>query len=345
MKKRITPLLIALFLTAAPVCSAYAAPATLQEKFTGAQAGHFIVTAQEGNYSLLFIRSIASDTLVLEEISAPAKQIDLKTIDWKKWAAEKAPGHTSWTLYEIDRTTGELIECFSVSKNGWLFLDASEQFLARLLTLPLSAVKSAERKKIGLPPVSGEDDRRPLWNPPLVYEGKKNSKPDFDVWQTQWPDDSTRLALCTIELYFAKSHPSFPFPYWIEVHSPHYAFKMRAVDSGQGLVSALPGPMPHRTPQILTTVQKGEELWKLLIQTPPYFPKIQLFAVDVTGGSSTTIPIAFSTKSGAKNGEMLLEIPTSKLQETLKSGHRYQWAIVPEGSSIYIESEESFAWH
>src|SRR5262249_38677008 len=157
----------------------------------------------------------------------PEHQIDVKKIHWQDWVAKKAPGHTSWTLYEIDRKDGKLIECFSYSKNGWLYLDESEQFLTRLLTLDLHAVPEQERKRIGPPPVQGDEDRRGLWNPPLVAEGKKIAKPSFDVYKTRWPDDSTRLSLCFIELYFRNDEPSFPFPYWIEVQSPHYSFKMR----------------------------------------------------------------------------------------------------------------------
>ena len=53
-------------------------------KLTHAKVGDFIVTAQEGNYSLLCVRSIAEETLILEEISVPCKQIDMKAVEWKK---------------------------------------------------------------------------------------------------------------------------------------------------------------------------------------------------------------------------------------------------------------------
>jgi hypothetical protein len=345
MKKIIShALTFLLFLYAAPLLAA-APPFSLQQRFAHAQAGDFIVTAQEGNYSLLFIRSITTEILLLEEISIPSPQVDLKRIDWKKWALEKAPGHTSWTLYEIDRAEGKLIECFSYSKNGWLYLDASEQFLTRLLTLPLNPVSAAERKKIGPQPAQGENDLRALWNPPLIVEGKKISRPAFDVLKTRWPDDGSRLALCAIELYFAKDQPAFPFPYWLEVHSPHYAYKMRSIDSGHNLISAMHGPMPHRSPQILGKAQKGREFWKLFIQTPSYFHKMHLFTIDLSGESKPTLPIPFTLKKGSKNEEMVLEIPFLELKRILKEGHRYQWILVPEGSAdIYIESEEVFLW-
>lgn len=345
MKKIISYLLASLFLCSSTLLSAQETPHSLKEKFTHAQSGDFIVTSQDGNYSLLFIRQITSQILLLEEISVPSQHIDLKKTTWKNWVKEKAPGHTSWTLYEIDRGSGQLIECFSYSKNGWLYLDTSEQFLTRLFALPLSSVLQTERKKIGQRPNQNEEDRRSLWNPPMVVEGKKSLKPTFEVLKTQWPEDGSRLSLCFIELYFSKEDPSFPFPYWLEVHSPHYTFKMRTIDSGHGLVSAMQGPMPHRTPQILSKTQKGEKFWRLPIKTPSYFEKLHLFVIETTTEGKVTTSIPFTAKRGSKNEEMTLEIPCSKLKQILKTNHQYQWVLIPEGSAdVYIESEEIFIW-
>jgi hypothetical protein len=339
MKKKFTSILAFLLLNCASPLVAQQPPLSLKEKFTNAQAGDFVVTAQDGNYSLLFIRSLSPQTLLLEEISVPSQHINLAKTDWKKWVKEKAPGHTSWTLYEIDSSTGKLIECFSYSKNGWLYLDQSEQFLTRLLSLPLLPVLSSERKKIGIQPTQ-EQDLRALWNPPLVVEGKKVSKPSFEVLKTKWPDDGSRLSLCTIELYFSKEHPSFPFPYWLEVKSPHYAFKIRTIDSGHHLMSSMQGVMPRRPPQIVGLTQKGEKSWKLVIRTPSYFQEMNLFAIDE---DKTTFPIAFSTKTGSKNEEFIFEIPCSELKRVLKSGQRYQWILTPKaGNDVYVKSDETF---
>jgi hypothetical protein len=345
MRRKILHALTFAFFVCTIPALAQGTPMTLQQKFAQAQVGDFIVTAQEGNYSLLFIRSITAGILLLEEIAVPEHQIDLKKMDWKNWAANKAPGHTSWTLYEIDRSDGKLIECFSYSKNGWLYLDESEQFLTRLLTLQLDIVPDKERKKIGPPPALDEVDRRAPWNPPLVIEGKKILKPSFEVLKTQWPEDSSRLSQCFIELYFAKEEPAFPFPYWLEVQSPHYAFKMRTIDSGHGLSSPRIGPMPHRAPQILGLAQKGLDQWKLSIKSPAYFQKLHLFALDLSSESKATIPVLFAQKSLNRDEELTLEIATADLKRILQSRHRYQWILIPEGSpDIYIESEETFIW-
>jgi hypothetical protein len=335
MRKKKFISLLSLFLSSALPIFAQETPLSLQQKFIQAQAGDFIVTAQEGNYSLLFIRSITADILLLEEISIPEKQIEIKKIDWKKWIEGKALGHTSWTLYEIDRKSGTLIECFSYSKNGWLYLDESEQFLTKLLTLPLYPISEKERKKIGPQPMNGEADQRSSWNPPLMIDGKKIDKPAFEVLKTQ----------CSVELYFSKQQPAFPFPYWLEIQSPHYAFKMRTIDSGHGLISPMSGSMPHRIPQILGMTQKGMQSWKIAVQTPAYFQKLHLFVLDLTGESKATIPIPFIAHKGKKNEELILEIASSDLNKILKFGHRYQWVLIPEGSAdVYVESEELFTW-
>jgi hypothetical protein len=206
---------------------------SLKNRFKQAQIGDYIVTAQESSYCLLFIRSI-SDQVLLEEICVPEKQIDLKKINWRTWITSKAPGHTSWHLYTIDLKTGKLIDCFSLSKKEWISLENQEQFFAQLFQLELEPTPDQERKRIG-PKTSSESDQRKIWSPPLIQDGKKHKEPAFAVMHTHWPSDTSPLSGCRIELYFDSKRPSFPFPYWIEVKSPHYAYKVRIVDSGHHL--------------------------------------------------------------------------------------------------------------
>ena len=177
----------------------------------------------------------------------------------------------------------------------------------------------------------------------MVFEGSKSVKPAFEIVKTQWPDDHSRLALSTIELYFSKDRPAFPFPYWLEVKSPHYAFKMRAVDSGSGLRSPMMGAMPRRAPLIAGSTQKGKESWKIPLRTPSYFQKFHLFAKEIAGESKETLPLPFALKKGEKTEEASLEIPVSELKKRLTPGKTYRFVVVPEGSpELYIESEEVF---
>lgn len=218
----------------------------LKEKYSQAKAGDFIVTEIDRTYSLLFIREITQEHLLLEEIAVPEAQVDLKKIQWALWVQNKAPGHTSWTVYQIDRDSGQLIEAFSYSKKGWLYLDETQQFLSKLLCLPMNLLKTEDRKKIGPQPTHQEEDRRAVWNPPLILNGKKQEKAQFEAFRGVWPEDGTPMSKCAVELYFSQNYPAFPFPYWIEVKSPHYAIRLRAVDSGSGITSFYKGSIPQR---------------------------------------------------------------------------------------------------
>ena len=201
--------------------------ATLKERVLAAEVGDYVVTEQAKNYSLLLIRQKSADRLVLEEISTPQHQTS-----WKKWVEERAPGATSWVVYEIDLKADKLLDSYSFTQNGWLYMEEGSHFLTKLLTLPLKKVERAERKRIGPAPLAGEDDRRSVW------------MPRAEAFQTLWPEDNSRISASKIDVYFTSS----PFPTWIEVHEGHYDFKIRALETGKGLES--PRKMvPKRPPQ------------------------------------------------------------------------------------------------
>lgn len=221
---------------------------TLKDKFSHATPGDYIITEQAKNYSILFVRAITENSLILEEISAPTKAVALEKTTWQEWISARAPGHTSWISYEIDFKDNILKESYSYTQNSWLYVDDSDYILAKLLTLSLDPVQPATRRRIGPAPPPGEPDTRAVWTPSLVIGGKKISKPKTEVWHGKWPNDGTLLAGCGIELYFDGERPLFPFPFWMEVQSPHYAFKVRTIDSGSGLNS--PMPLLPRHPSI-----------------------------------------------------------------------------------------------
>lgn len=208
---------------------------SLNDKIKQGHAGDFIVTEQEGHVTLLVISSLDQKRLVLEEISIPALQMDLKKIKWQEWVSKKAPGHTSWIRYTIDLDQGKLIHAFSLSQKADIS-NSQDLLFAKLLLLPLNKVSTSERKKIGI--CQGDEvDNRSVWNPPLIVNGKRMKPAAFDVFKIRWPSDGSPLAGSPIELYFATPLPSFPFPFWIEVQSPHYTFKWRVIDSGSELVT------------------------------------------------------------------------------------------------------------
>ncbi|MGL4348102.1 MAG: hypothetical protein ACRCSV_01390 [Chlamydiales bacterium] len=210
---------------------------TLNSRLQKAKGGEFIVTQKNKTITLLTYHLLRSkDRILLEEISAPRSSISFP-IDWQEWINRFAPGHHSWTLYEIDFYTGELISCFSPSKGEWLSIHGEAGFLPKLLTLPLQEMSDFKKKRIGPAPQKKFDDHRPIWAPLLVYHGKTHERASFDVYETFWPNDNTDLSLAHITLYFHKQNISFPFPYWMQVDTGLGRATVRVIDSGSELRS------------------------------------------------------------------------------------------------------------
>lgn len=232
--------LLFLFVFASSVCFSAGKPFTLKEKIMSARSGDFIVTEQAKTYSLLVIRLLTGSTLTLEEITIPENKIDLSKTNWREWVKKRAPGHTSWIIYTIDLEKNKLIDCYSYSKKGWLYIEESEYFFAKLITLSLLPTPEEQKRRIGPPPLSGERDNRAIWIPQICFDGKKVKNPSFDVRYAKWPQDDSRLSGSVIDLYFNAENSLFPFPFWIEVKDGHFTFKIRTIDGGRDLISPLP---------------------------------------------------------------------------------------------------------
>lgn len=238
MRKLITALIL--------YCT-HASATTWKTWFEHAHSGDFVVTEHDSTYALLFIQSKENNILTLEEVTTPTSLISLDTIKWQEWVAQKAPGHTSWTRYLIDLEKQDLINAFSYTQQGWLYLDPSQQFLTTLLSLPLSPLPKEHWRKIGPPPTSQEEDRRAVWLPPCVREGKKQRPAAFSVFQGKWPKDQSPLSECSLTFYFPQESKSLPFPCWIDIKSPHYQVNIRSIDAGQGIISFYaPAPSTSR---------------------------------------------------------------------------------------------------
>lgn len=222
-----------LFLVCLLALATYLHGFSLKEKICKGAPGEYVVTQQGGTYTVLLIRSLAEERLVLEEIDAPEVNLDEEKTAWKSWVEKGAPGHTAWVSYLIDLKQDKLIKGYSHTQEAWLYIDDPNHFLPRLLALGLEKTPAADRKKIGPPPAPEEADHRSLWMPSIIYEGKKVAKPEVTAWRSRWPADNSILAGCLVEIYF--SH--FTFPYWIEVKSPHYKASIRTIDSGKEMVS------------------------------------------------------------------------------------------------------------
>lgn len=208
----------------------------LRDNLQLAHVGDFIVTSQNKNYTILLIDNINQSEITIEEITVPTHRITLKGFSWKNWISMNAPGHTCWVRYVIDTSSGQMKEYFSYTKNGWYTLQDSDNFLTTLLNLKLRKVSIKERKKVGPPPPSQVTDKRPYWQPKLVFEGQTVPGVTFDAWRTFWPKDSSDLSGKIIEVYVPQNPGAYPayFPYWLQVSGIVGKAKVHIIDSGRG---------------------------------------------------------------------------------------------------------------
>ncbi len=315
----------------------------LADRILDGEEGSYFVTEQDRNYSLLFLREIRKESLLFEEISIPSHLIDKSSTKWKEWLKSGAPGHTSWIQYEIDPINLHLLEAYSFSRKGWLYLDESDHFLSKLLSLPLIKIDQNERKKIGPSPKEDEPDRRKTWNPPLFSEGTK-IKTSCDAWKTFWPQDSSLLSSCQITLYFPPKEIS-SFPSWIEATNGHFSYAIKMIDSGKNISSPLTRRLPYRPPQLLKHIQKNENQVAIPIRAASYYKSFALFAFDLSKPAQHIGPIPFELTAGEKKDDKTLTVSLDHLSSLFEKNHHYKWLLMPQGpESFTIESEDFFRW-
>jgi len=310
---------------------------SLKDKLIKGSPGDYVVTVHAKIYTVLILRSVGEETLILEEVGATEEVLQQKDFSWFSWVAAGAPGCISWTSYEIELKTNRLLECYSHAQKTWLYAEDPNQFLPKLLSLGLKMTPPDERRRIGPPPMDEETDVRGIWLPPVIQNGKSISKPQVNAWQGQWPNDDSLLSGCAVEFYIG----AFPFPYWIDIKSPHYTAVIRAVDSGKGLQSPMP-PMPRRPPEFTgKAVWKGQEI-ELSLKWPASYCGLNLYVLDLTDSGA---PIHVPCQVSREDKTALLKVHQGTLQPVLQKGHKYQWLVVPEESNgVVTESEDIFIW-
>lgn len=209
----------------------------LRDNLSKARPGDYLVTGQNKNFSVMIIRSLENEQLTIEEITMPMSRISGDSFSWRNWVEKGAPGHTCWVMYTIHLPSGAMYQAFSYTKNEWMTIPQSQNFLSTLLNLHLQKIPDRERKKIGPPPASEHGDRRAFWQPKMVVDGKTIQKVAFDAWRTRWPKDGTELAGKTIEVFVPAENDKYPsyFPYWLQVSGVVGNAKVRIVDSGTHL--------------------------------------------------------------------------------------------------------------
>ncbi|MBF8262890.1 MAG: hypothetical protein HW387_555 [Parachlamydiales bacterium] len=334
---RIAALSLIIFFT-----SALESSSVLQERLRTSKPGDYIVTESNKMISILAIRSLSQKSLILEEIDVPAGAVDPRPLSWGDWVRQTAPGHTSWSMIEIDLENHQLIECYSFTRSAWIQLSSQESVISTLLGLELESVPKNEQRKIGPEPMNGEIDMRKIWLPPMITDGQQLSDVAFEVYRAAWPHDGSDLAGNTVFLYFDCANHS-PFPVWIQMNTAHATASLRIVDTGKNL------PIHHRTlprriPEFIGPAQKTASGLSMTIKSPRYYQNFELYAIDLSSPDKEIFPITHSLIS--KDGENLhIEIAQIELQNNLQTNHRYTWLIVPAGhSESYSESPKSFLW-
>lgn len=223
------------------VCStAAASEVCLKDKLAQANAGSFLVLEQNKTFTLFHIHQRKETSLVIEEVSIPAATFARNPMNWRMWFESGAPGHTCWTMSQIDLTTGNFEAAFSFTHKGWIDMSQSNPFLTTLLNLKFQEIPAMERKKVGLAPPYHKADQRPLWNPRLVMNGQIIPYVPFRAYKARWPSDGSELSRKIVEIYLPESETadqgsiSYPiyFPYWLEVEGKIGSAKVRVVDSG-----------------------------------------------------------------------------------------------------------------
>lgn len=212
----------------------------LRDNLKLAKAGDYLITAQNKSYTALLIRQKNGDNLAIEEITLPSSRLpSTPSFSWRQWIESGAQGNTCWLLYHIHLPSGNIQQTFSFSRNEWVTMPQSQNFLTTLLNLHFKPIPENERKKVGPPPSSDSADRRDLWHPPLIVDGKKVQGIKFEGWRTRWPEDGGDLSGKLIEVYLPKESQKYPayFPYWLQVNGVIGKAKVRIVDSGSGIVS------------------------------------------------------------------------------------------------------------
>ena len=121
----------------------------LRNNLKQALPGDYIIVAQNKNYTALIIRSKEADNLSIEEITVPSSRIcNEKSFSWRQWILAGAVGNTSWIMYNINLVSGNIQQAFSFSRNEWITVPQSQNFLSTLLNLQLKGIPERERKKL-----------------------------------------------------------------------------------------------------------------------------------------------------------------------------------------------------
>lgn len=317
---------------------------TLKEKFFEAVPGSYVVLEQNKTYTFLHVFEKSSDRIVLEEVVVPASRFFRTQMSWKDWFERGGPGHTAWTMTQINLNTGQLEEIYSFVHHGWIETAKADNFISTLMNLPFKEVPTHQRKRVGPTPLPGRTDHRLLWNPRMIVNGCVVTNVPFSVWRGRWPSDGSEISHKMIEIYIPENasspentfYPTY-FPYWLEVEGKIGGAKVRVVDSGLNALSPMPR-MPHRPPQLMNNGVFSPEGLAFEVSAPPHFKEFMVIAEEVDAPLGNTIVLPAEVIVSKEQDELTVFVNKDFLEQALTPGEPYLFSLSPkEDPTLNIE--------
>ncbi len=301
----------------------------LKTALLGAQPGDYIILNHQKMFSLLHIFERQTDSLILEEISAPIQLCSQIQSNWQQWLDQEAPGHHSWVMYELDLNTLKIQDIYSCSQKAWKKVFPGEQIFPTLLELSFQPIPKNKRKRLGPPLPNEMIDDRPFWNPPVFFEGKKIKQAICQAYFSYWPNDGTELAGKRIEIYLAQEPEYVPhyFPVWMQVTDKFAHTKLRLLDSGEHLISPYKNfPVP---PLELTASQKTENGdLKFYIRSHPQLKNYKVYAKQLNHPKN--YELHFQLQASENQRTLIFFLSNEELKNKLPFSDTYSFIFEPQ---------------
>lgn len=304
----------------------------LKDNFSNAQSGDFVIFVQNKNMTLFHVFEAKDNNhLIIEEISAPFSCKSKIKNQWQDWIYQKAPGHSSWIMYDLDLANLKIEDVYSYSQNNWQQVYAQEQIFPILMSLNFEAIDTKDRKKAGPPREGGLIDDRPIWQPPVILEGEKISGILSSAYKSYWPKDNSELSGKKIEIYLPNQSENIVsyFPNWIQVSNSAATVKLRVIDSGHNL-SSVHKSFPVPPPQLSTNTFLSNGDLKFELKSHILFQNFQVYFKEYGKPFSHTKKIPFQIKRFENSKKLELIISKEDLKSELDPSKLYSFVFEPE---------------
>lgn len=319
----------------------------LKDNFSKAKPGDYIVTMYNKSFTVLHIFSKENDSLIIEEVTVPMHRFPKgKPASWNQWYQGGGEHHTSWVMYDVDLRSAKIREYYSFSRRGWLELNETDSIFSTLLSLPFELVEKKNRKKQGPAPAPGDLDRRSIWNPRMVVNGRKIDNVPFNAWKTRWPKDGSDLAGKAIQIYLPEENDIYPsyYPYWLQVHDALGTAKVRVVDSGSKLKSPMKS-LPRRPPEILNHGEYTDTGLRITLKSPSYYQDFMLLALPDKSLYNHPISLKCDTVREKSSSVTTVTALFEELESKLMKQANYRFLIIPKDyDEVWVETSKPLIW-